>query len=240
MAENEVSFRITADTKPAVHAIKDIQSALKDIKPIKSVDKGVVKQQNELLRVSDAVNKVLAENENKWKLYDANVTRVKNLTAALEEQKVKTQAAYEALTEFQKRQDAGNPSANGKGGYWTGRKLRDNVNTELAKEAVLTKQLADYKGRVAKVDTEAERALRHILGDNKELVADEGSLLGYKIQERDLTAQTANEGRKNADAINDAARATDKLNQATDDIGKTAKPVEKPREDIGKTVRPGA
>lgn len=240
MAENEVSFRITADTKPAVHAIKDIQSALKDIKPIKSVDKGVVKQQNELLRVSDAVNKVLAENENKWKLYDANVTRVKNLTAALDEQQKKLDAAFSALEEFDKRRDAGDPSANGKGGYWTRRKLNDNVKTEFAKRAALIKQLDDYKGRVAQVETEAEQALRHILGDNKELVADEGSLLRYKIQERDLTAQTADEARKNANAINDAADATNKLKQATDDIGKTAKPVEKPREQIGKTVRPGA
>ena len=240
MAENEVSFRITADTKPAVHAIKDIQSALKDIKPIKSVDKGVVKQQNELLRVSDAVNKVLAENENHWKLYDANVTRVKNLTAALDEQQKKLDAAFSALEEFDKRRDAGDPSANGKGGYWTRRKLNDNVKTELAKRAVLIKQLDDYKGRVAQVETEAEQALRHILGDNKELVADEGSLLRYKIQERDLTAQTADEARKNANAINDAADATNKLKQATDDIGKTAKPIEKPREQIGKTVRPGA
>lgn len=227
MAENEVSFRISADTRPAKSALETLRDELSKIKPIKSIDPQTNKQQQKLLTILKGVNEVLDANQKSWKLYNANVTRVKNLTAALEAQKEKTQEAQQALTDFAQVRG----SMSDKDALAEEQRLQARVNEELDKEAKLTNQLTDYKARVAKVDTEAEQALEHILGKNKEIVADESSLLGYKLQDRDLSAEAAKAAeqtaqsenaaaaaaRQNADATNDAAKAVNNLNAANKD-----------------------
>ena len=184
MSENKVSFTITADTKPASKAIIDLQKEFKNLGTMKSVDKGTVQQQRELKKVEAGISQAYKEREAAYKRYTANEQKLTDKKAALEQEVAYTKELQKQYEELEAKKAAGTITP---AEINTHSRLTDTIPHRLKEEEKSRNQIATLEAKQLDLEKYSEGVLRHILGDEKEIVKDEKAVLGLKIQKRAVT-----------------------------------------------------
>ena len=177
MADNAVSFEITANTKPAGKALLELSRLINKAVTIdvKGQEKSVIKQQNEYKKLAKEVNNAFKEidklnKEDKksgnkaglpFNQYAANAKKI----AELEEKKSNT----------------------------TDLKERKQLNAEISKYKSINNRMDDY----------AKQVLKQILGTEKAIVSDEQSIFGIRLNQVGQTKKVSDDTKNIADNENE-------------------------------------
>lgn len=203
MANENVSFTINANTKPAGKALLELSRLINKAVNVdtKNADKNIIAQQREYKKLGVEVNKVFKDikalnevdkqNGGKAQLpfnqYAANEKKIADLQ----------ESAKTASTEAERKQ----------------------INADIKK----------YKEANAKMDDYAQQALKQLLGTEKSIVSDEQSILGIKTETVTKAKETADNTKDAAVAEENLA---DKTKQANAGFAETADNAKKAKDAI--------
>ena len=197
MADNTVSFEITANTKPAGKALLELSRLINKAVTIdvKGQEKSVIKQQNEYKKLAKEVNNAFKEidklnKEDKksgnkaglpFNQYAANAKKI----ADLEEKKSNT----------------------------TDLKERKQLNAEISKYKSINNRMDDY----------AKQVLKQILGTEKAIVSDEQSIFGIRTSQVGQTKKVSDDTKNIADNENEINKTVKETSSALEGQAKTTK-----------------
>lgn len=250
MADNVVSFEITANTQEAGKAILELQRQLNKIANIKSDDAGVKAQQKEFAKINKTLGEIIEKESQRghhYNTYAANAKKVETLNTALKENE-ETLAKFSARkAELEQKQAAGTitPSEVNE----LSRAVATVANLEQ-KRVQINADITKYTKRNNDLNKSAKAELAGLVQQYGEISADESNALGLKIESTKATQAAAQaEGdltqkvKKTSDALAESASNAKKANDAIQDrtkqpVTKNATPLDtaaKAIEDIEKT-----
>ena len=173
MADNKVSFEITANTKPAGKALLDLSKLINKAitVDIKGQDKGVIAQQKEYKKLATEVNNAFKE--------------INKLNKADKDAGVKAGLPFNQYLANEKKIE-------------TLKSQLDNT-TDLKERKQINAEISKYKSANARMDDYARQVLRQILGTEQKIVSDEQSIFGIKTAQVSQSKKISDDTKKSTE-----------------------------------------
>ena len=195
MANETVSFEITANTENASKAITELQRKLNAMARIETTDKDTKAQQKVFAQMNKDLDGILEKEKDlgrHYTTYASRAKRVEKLTKEYEDQDV-------VLQKFIARQDE--LQAKSANGTITPAEVNElsrttaTVNNLTEKQAAQLKKINTAKRENEKLDRAGKNVLKQLVDKYGEIKSDESSVLGLKLEQVKGTEQAvASEG----------------------------------------------
>lgn len=222
MADNKVSFTITADTKDAGKAILQLQKELKGLSNVKSNNAETQTQLDTFKKISATLGDILKKEKDQgrnYKKWEDNAKQIDVYSKELVNAKQKL-AEFTALrNELQAKKDSGATLTTAETANLS--RYEQSLAYWEKEQARAQAGISKYKEKNATLDEHAKAALTGLVEQYGEIKTDENSILGLTVGATKETESAAQAARQNADATQDAVDATNRLTSANKNLNDT-------------------
>lgn len=214
MANETVSFEITANTQNAGKAITELQRKLNDIARIKTDDKGAKAQQKVFAQINKDLEGIL-EKEGQlgrhYNTYSSRAKRIETLTKEYEAQDAVLQKFVGRQSELQAKEADGTITPSEVNEL---SRVTATVNNLTENQANQLKKINATKRENEKLDRSGKAALNQIVSKYGEIRTDESNILGLKLEQVKNTEQVATAEDKLNREVNKTNSSLDKQTQS--------------------------
>ena len=222
MANNKVSFTITAETKDASNAITSLQKELGRLSKVKSNNTETQAQLDLFKKINTTLGDILKKEKDQgrnYKKWEDNAKQIDVYSKELINAKQKL-AEFTALrNSLQAKKDGGSTLTAAETANLS--RYEQTIVYWEKEQSRIQASIAKYKEKNVALDEHAQAALAELVEQYGEIKTDENSILGLTVGTTKETESAAQAARQHADAIQEAVDATNRLSGSNQNSGDT-------------------